>query len=118
MRQRMRDELDKSNAEQVDLKHCRGGIVDIEFMVQCGTLLWSDEHTGILRHTDNLGLLATFSQAGLMSADDAKALADAYCAIRRRINHLALQELPGVTDHEELAQHRATVAGIWDRFMG
>jgi hypothetical protein len=53
-----------------------------------------------------------------MSADDAKALADAYCAIRRRINHLALQEQPGVADHDELAQQRATVAGIWDRFMG
>ncbi|MCK5382869.1 MAG: bifunctional [glutamate--ammonia ligase]-adenylyl-L-tyrosine phosphorylase/[glutamate--ammonia-ligase] adenylyltransferase, partial [Gammaproteobacteria bacterium] len=117
MRRRMRDELDKSNDRQVDLKHCRGGIVDVEFMVQCGTLLWSDEHTEILRHTDNLGSLEAFSRAGLMSGEDASALADAYCAIRSRINHLALQELPGITDHEELAQHRATVAGIWDRFM-
>ena len=117
MRQRMRGELDKSNDRQVDLKHCRGGIVDVEFMVQCGTLLWSDEHTEILRHTDNLGLLAAFSRAGLMSAKDVDALTDAYCAIRRRINHLALQELPGVTDQQELTQHRATVAGIWDRFM-
>jgi glutamate-ammonia-ligase adenylyltransferase len=117
MRRRMRDELDKSNDRQVDLKHCRGGIVDVEFMVQCGTLLWSDEHTEILRHTANLDLLEAFARAGLMSDVDASALADAYCAIRSRINHLALQELPGITDHEELAQHRATVAGIWDRFM-
>ena len=29
-----------------------------------------------------------------------------------------LQEQPGVTDHDELVQQRATVAGIWDRFMG
>ena len=118
MRERMRAELDKSNDRQVDLKHCRGGIVDVEFMVQCGTLLWSDEHTEILRHTDNLGSLAAFLQAGLMSGDDVSALADAYCAIRRRINHLALQELPGVADHDELAQQRAAVAEIWDRFMG
>ena len=118
MRQRMRSELDKTSDRQVDLKHCRGGIVDVEFMVQCGTLLWSDEHTEILRHTDNLGLLAAFSRAGLLSGDDAGALADAYRAIRRRINHLALQELPGVIDHEELAQHRAAVVEIWNRFMG
>jgi glutamate-ammonia-ligase adenylyltransferase len=117
MRRRMRDELDKSNATQLDLKHCPGGIVDVEFMVQCGTLLWSDEHTEILRHTDNLGLLEVFARHGLMPAEDASALADAYCAIRRRINQLALQELPGVVDHEELAQHRAAVAGIWDRLM-
>ena len=118
MRQRMRDELDKSNAEQVDLKHGRGGIVDIEFMVQCGTLLWSDEHPDILRHTDTLGLLDTFARAGLMSGDDVSVLADAYRASRRRINHLALQEQPGMTDHDELAQQHAAVAGIWDRFMG
>ena len=117
MRQRMRSELDKTSDRQLDLKHCRGGIVDVEFMVQCGTLLWSDEHPEILRHTDNLGLLAAFSRVGLMSDDDAKALAESYCAIRRRINHLALQELPGVTDHDELVQHRATAAGSWDRCM-
>jgi glutamate-ammonia-ligase adenylyltransferase len=118
MRQRMRDELDSSNAEQVDLKHCRGGIVDIEFMVQCGTLLWSDAHTELLRHTDTLGLLDAFAHAGLMSADDTRDLADAYCALRRRVNHLALQEQPGVTGHDELVQQRAAVAAFWDRFMG
>ena len=117
MRQRMRQELDKSSAEHVDLKQCRGGIVDIEFMVQCGVLLWSSSHTGLLKYTDNLGLLDAFSQAGLMSEKDARELADAYCEIRQRINHLALQEESGVTGNKELQQQRATVAGIWDGFM-
>ena len=117
MRQRMREEMDKSNAEQIDLKHCRGGIVDIEFMVQCGTLLWSGEHADILGHTDTLGLLEVFARSGLMPAEDTRELAEAYCAIRRRINHLVLQEQPGLVDPDELAQERAAVAGIWDRFM-
>jgi glutamate-ammonia-ligase adenylyltransferase len=117
MRQRMREEMDKSNAEQIDLKHCRGGIVDIEFMVQCGTLLWSGDYAEILEHTDTLGLLEVFARSGLMPAEDARELADAYCAIRRRINHLVLQEQPGLVDPDELAQHREAVAGIWDRFM-
>lgn len=34
MRQRMRAELDRSNAEQFDLKQGEGGLVDIEFMLQ------------------------------------------------------------------------------------
>ena len=117
MRQRMREEMDRSNAEQVDLKHCRGGIVDIEFMVQCGSLLWSGKHAEILGHTDTLGLLEVFARAGLMPDEDTSELAEAYCAIRRRINHLVLQEQPGLADHDELAQYRAAVAGIWDRFM-
>jgi glutamate-ammonia-ligase adenylyltransferase len=118
MRYRMRDELDKSTARQVDLKQCRGGIVDIEFMVQCGVLLWSDEHAALLGYTDNLRLLDGFAQAGLMSAAEAKQLADAYCAIRQHLNHLALQEQPGVVDPDVLEQHRTAVAYLWDRFMG
>jgi glutamate-ammonia-ligase adenylyltransferase len=118
MRQRMRDELDKTNARQVDLKQCRGGIVDIEFMVQCGVLLWSDEHPELLAHTDNLRLLDGFAAAGLMSADEAAQLVDAYCTIRQYINHLALQEQPSVAGHDVLLQQRETVAEIWDRFMG
>ena len=49
--------------------------------------------------------------------DDAEALRDAYCAIRRRINHLALQEAPPLVGLDELAGERAAVAAIWDRLM-
>jgi glutamate-ammonia-ligase adenylyltransferase len=118
MRYRMRDELDKSNDRQVDLKQCRGGIVDIEFMVQCGVLLWSDEHSELLGYTDNLRLLDAFARAELMPADDAKQLADAYCAIRHHLNHLVLQEQPGVAGHDVLVEQRSVVAYMWDSFMG
>ncbi len=118
MRYRMRGELDKSNDRQVDLKQCRGGIVDIEFMVQCGVLLWSDEHSELLGYTDNLRLLDAFARAGLMPEDEATQLADAYCAIRHHLNHLALQEQPGVASHDVLVEQRTAVAYMWDRFMG
>ena len=118
MRQRMRGELDKTNSQQVDLKQCRGGIVDIEFMVQCAVLLWSDEHPELLRYPDNLRLLDTIARAGLMPGEDAAQLADAYCTIRHHINHLALQEQPSVAGNDVLLDQRSAVAGIWDRFMG
>ncbi|RLA01312.1 MAG: bifunctional glutamine synthetase adenylyltransferase/deadenyltransferase, partial [Gammaproteobacteria bacterium] len=118
MRQRMRGELDKTTAQQVDLKQCRGGIVDIEFMVQCAVLLWSDEHPELLRYPDNLRLLDAIAQAGLMPGEDATQLADAYCAIRHYINHLALQEQPNVAGNDVLVDERAVVADVWDRFIG
>jgi glutamate-ammonia-ligase adenylyltransferase len=118
MRQRMRNELDKTNAQQVDLKQCRGGIVDIEFMVQCAVLLWSDEHPELLRYPDNLRLLDAIARAGLMPGEDAAQLADAYCTIRHHINHLALQEQSSVAGNDVLVDQRAVVAGIWDRFIG
>jgi glutamate-ammonia-ligase adenylyltransferase len=118
MRQRMRNELDKTNSQQVDLKQCHGGIVDIEFMVQCGVLLWSDEYPALLGHTDNLRLLEAFAGADLMPGDEAKQLADAYCEIRQHINHLALQEQPGIAAADVLRPQRTVVTDIWDRFMG
>ena len=117
MRERMRGELDTSRGDEVNLKHCRGGIVDIEFMVQFGVLLWSGEYPDLLKVTDTLQLLGLFTETGLIPMDDAGALRDAYCAIRRRINHLALQEAPPLVGLDELAGERAAVAAIWDRLM-
>ena len=117
MRERMRDELDTSDAEQVDLKHGRGGIVDIEFMVQFGVLLWSNEHADLLRDTDTLHLLGVFAEAGLLSVDDAEALRAAYCSMRQRINHLALQEESARVGLDELAAARKSVIAIWDVLM-
>jgi len=117
MRERMRQELDKSGADGIDLKQSRGGIVDVEFMVQCGVLLWSDAQADLLKYTDNLNLLDAFAQHGLLPAADVRLLAEAYCAIRQRINHLALQEKPPLTGTEELVAHREAVARIWSSFM-
>jgi glutamate-ammonia-ligase adenylyltransferase len=117
MRERMRGELDSPRSDEVNLKHCHGGIVDVEFMVQFGVLLWSSEYPDLLKATDTLSLLGLFAEAGLIDMDDAEALRAAYCAIRRRINHLALQEESPVVGPDELAGERAAVAAIWDRLM-
>jgi len=117
MRERMRQELDKSGADGVDLKQSRGGIVDVEFMVQCGVLLWSGAQADLLKYTDNLNLLDAFGRHGLLPDEDVRLLAEAYCAIRQRINHLALQEKPPLTGADELVAQREAVARIWTSFM-
>ncbi|MGB5261206.1 MAG: bifunctional [glutamate--ammonia ligase]-adenylyl-L-tyrosine phosphorylase/[glutamate--ammonia-ligase] adenylyltransferase [Gammaproteobacteria bacterium] len=118
MRQRMRDELDRSGRDRVDLKHCSGGIVDIEFMVQFAVLLWSNTHPGLLRYTDNLRLLEMLAAEGLLPADEVGTLSAAYCTIRQRINHRVLQDESSVVDDSELADERRAVTTIWERFMG
>jgi glutamate-ammonia-ligase adenylyltransferase len=118
MRQRMRQELDKSTADRTDLKQGRGGIVDVEFMVQFMVLRWSCEHAGLLKWTDNLRLLEAIAAAGLLPADEARHLAEAYLGLRQRINRLALQDEPPLVGNEELADYRETVAAVWDRVLG
>jgi glutamate-ammonia-ligase adenylyltransferase len=118
MRQKMRAELDRTNTDRFDLKQGRGGIVDIEFMVQWGVLLWANKHSELLRYTDNLNLLNAFARAGVMAADEVQGLTAAYCDMRTRINQLALQEESPVVDQDEFASQRETVAGIWDKYLG
>ena len=117
MRERMRLELDKSSADIIDLKHGRGGIVDVEFMVQWGALFWSAKHTELLGYTDNTGLLEAFTRLGLMAKEDVGELSAAYSAIRRQVNHLALQDEPPLVGINELSEHRDAVARIWDKHM-
>ena len=118
MREKMRTALDRTGNDRFDIKQGHGGIADIEFMVQWATLRWSCEHAGLLQYTDNLRLLEALDDAGLMPAEEVAELTDAYLTIRRRINHLALQEEPALVGVDELVQPREAVARIWDRLLG
>jgi len=117
MRERMRSELGSRGQGRFDLKQDRGGIADIEFMVQYGALLWSHDHPELLRYTDNIRLLDTFAGSGLVAAADAKLLADAYRAYRARVHRLTLQEEPAVVDDREYRELRAGVRRIWEEMM-
>ncbi len=100
-----------------DLKQDPGGIVDIEFMVQYGVLLWSHHHPALLTYTDNVRLLDGFAQAGLMSTADSRALAEVYRAFRAQVHRLTLQEEPAVVEAGAFAGERALVEQIWQQWL-
>ena len=97
MRQKMRDHLlstgDK-NAE-FDIKQGAGGIVDIEFMVQYAVLAWSQQHPPLTYYTDNIRILESLAEQGLILASDTWTLIDAYKAFRSQAHRLSLQEQKG-----------------------
>ncbi|MBA1147714.1 bifunctional [glutamate--ammonia ligase]-adenylyl-L-tyrosine phosphorylase/[glutamate--ammonia-ligase] adenylyltransferase [Ectothiorhodospiraceae bacterium WFHF3C12] len=118
MRERQRAEKGARDPEVFDVKQDRGGVADIEFMVQYGVLAGACEQQDLLRYTDNIRLLDALSQAGWIGAADARVLADAYRAYRARIHQLTLQELPARVPVAEFAEERDTVAAMWRRLMG
>ena len=117
MRERMRTELGSRHSDRFDLKQDPGGVADIEFMVQYGTLRWASRLGADLDFTDNIRLLDGFGRAGLMPEEDLTLLADAYRACRGRIHELALQESGAVVDAGEFAEYREAVIAIWNRLM-
>ncbi|KII38657.1 bifunctional [glutamate--ammonia ligase]-adenylyl-L-tyrosine phosphorylase/[glutamate--ammonia-ligase] adenylyltransferase [Pseudomonas fluorescens] len=125
MRAKMRDNLGtKSTAAGTaanafdatapfDLKQDAGGIVDIEFMVQYAALAWSHSHPPLLRWTDNIRILEELEHEGLMPAEDASLLREAYKAYRSAAHRQALQKDAGVISGDQFAEERRQVLRIW-----
>ena len=80
MRKRM---LETHPANPEDVKHVRGGIVDIEFIMQYLILAHAREHREFCLNSGNIALLATAAQRGLIPVDAASHAADAYRELRR-----------------------------------
>ena len=121
MREKMRNSLSKGEAggksDKFDLKQDRGGIADIEFMVQYGVLGWAHSHPELLQWSDNIRLLATMSQCEIISSDEAGLLADAYRQYRACAHRFSLQQQPAVVNGEEFNQIREGVIQVWQRLM-
>ena len=117
MREKMRTALDQSSNTQFDLKQGKGGIADIEFMVQYSVLRWAHEYPELLNWTDNIRLLNSLAEADLLHDSRAELLANTYRVFRAIYHRNALQELPGLVAVENLVEERKIVAEIWDDLM-
>lgn len=118
MRQRMRKELDRSNEGAFDLKHGRGGIGDIEFLVQYLVLHQAREHPDVIFYPDNIRQLDALTAAGSLDQSAGDALQDAYREYRLRQHHLVLDDQPPLVDAGEFLEQRALVAKTWDEWLG
>lgn len=121
MRERMRHELSADRGTGFDLKQDRGGIADIEFMVQYEVLAAASEHPALLTWSDNIRQLDAIEQAGLLSSSDTAMLRDAYRALRHLGHRLTLQGRGSTLSEGELepeiARHRDGVTRLWEALM-
>lgn len=117
MRERMRETLSRSKPGLFDLKQDKGGIADIEFMVQYAVLSWAHDHPELLDFPDNIRLLEGLAKAGLMAARDVQLLSDAYRAYRAAVHRLSLQEAPAQVDEMEFDGPRSEVKRIWQKLF-
>ena len=117
MRERMRAELDASTTEVFDLKQGRGGIADIEFVVQYEILANAHRYPDLLTYTDNIRQLDGLERFGILSIADAARLRNAYRGLRRRIHLLKLREQPARVPADDALEVRESVIRIWRRLM-
>ena len=117
MRQRMRKELDRSDRETFDLKHGRGGIGDIEFLVQYLVLDQAHECPDVIYYSDNIRQLDALVAAGCISKQIGEALQDAYRDFRLQHHHLVLDDRTPVVSQQEFREQREFVTETWDAWL-
>ena len=117
MRERMREAHGQRDPALFDLKQDRGGIADIEFMVQYEVLRWAHDHPDLLKWTDNIRQLEALAAARLMPQEDVQLLTDGYRFYRAIVHRLTLQEAPGVVSLAEVEAYRPGVTQLWHSTM-
>ncbi len=118
MRDKMRSHLSsKAGQERFDLKQDRGGIVDIEFMVQYAALAWAGQYPELVRYSDNIRILEGLANVGLLDNNKVAALTEAYKTYRATGHRLALQQQAAELPGQAMAEFRAQVSAIWQELM-
>ncbi len=117
MREKMRENLASKQDDVFDLKQSKGGIADIEFIVQYGILAETAHNHSLATYTDNVRLLEGLAVHGFMTQDDAATLKKAYCSYRDYGHHQVLQGESAMASDTQFRELRAQVDSIWHRFM-
>ncbi|HTN26318.1 MAG TPA: bifunctional [glutamate--ammonia ligase]-adenylyl-L-tyrosine phosphorylase/[glutamate--ammonia-ligase] adenylyltransferase [Burkholderiales bacterium] len=97
-----------------DLKHDRGGMIDVEFIVQFLVLAHSSKHPGLTGNLGNIALLKIAAELDLISAKSAELCRTAYREFRRMQHSLRLNgaQYARVPAHQS-AQHAQAVRDLW-----
>ncbi|MCM8625888.1 bifunctional [glutamate--ammonia ligase]-adenylyl-L-tyrosine phosphorylase/[glutamate--ammonia-ligase] adenylyltransferase [Accumulibacter sp.] len=115
MRRRMLDEHGSRSEEWFDLKHDRGGLIDVEFIVQYLILGHAHRHARLCGNLGNIALLGIAAELGLIPGDLAGSARDAYREFRRLQHVLRLNAgRRARVERASLSQWIAPVLALWD----
>jgi [glutamine synthetase] adenylyltransferase / [glutamine synthetase]-adenylyl-L-tyrosine phosphorylase len=115
MRQRMRAELDRSDASSFDLKQGRGGLVDLEFLLQARVLELAGAHPHLLDGGRTPALLAALPEADALDAARSTELAAAHETLLARALACSLDgRSRRVAEDATIAAARRAIIAAWE----
>ena len=128
MRHKMLDHLStykKRDLEASDLKAGRefhikqdpGGMVDIEFITQYLVLRYASDYPVLLEYPDNMRILESIQEVGLLSPEQVDTLSRAYLSYRSETHVQALQNQDGKVAGDVFVEERRAVRQIWHKLL-
>ncbi len=118
MRRKMA-EAHANRGELFDIKHDRGGLIDVEFVVQFLVLGHARDHAGLTGNLGNLALLRIAAELGLVPPALAERAREAYRKYRRLQHALRLNGARYArVGRETLREEIASVEALWRQVFG
>ena len=114
MRLKMYQAKNPRENETINLKHSRGCMVDIEFLVQYLVLQHANKFASLSESTDNIGLINELFQLKLIDEDELR-LIDIYQAFHSLLHHRVLQNLSEEIASAFVRAEITQVKACWDK---
>ncbi len=112
MREKMYQTRQPVEKQSKNLKHSRGCMIDIEFMVQYWVLAHANKVGSICSYSDNIGLLNELIRLNVIPSSQAQ-LIDIYLTYRRCLHKTVLQNKPAEIASEVIAAEVSQVINSW-----
>ena len=117
MREKMRSTLTQKGSDRFDLKQDRGGMVDIEFLVQFLVLLYAHKFDKLVIYPDNVRQIQALSETGILDERVAHLLRRIYLVYRATVHRLNLSEKPHTVPADTFQDFRQHVEKIWSFYL-
>jgi glutamate-ammonia-ligase adenylyltransferase len=117
MREKMRSARLKPRSDAFDIKQDRGGIVDIEFLVQYLVLLHAHQYPELVTYSDNVRQIQALAETGILEENIAHSLRRAYLVYRAVTHRLNLREQTASVPGDAYARLRRFVQALWHNFI-
>nr|WP_206484028.1 bifunctional [glutamate--ammonia ligase]-adenylyl-L-tyrosine phosphorylase/[glutamate--ammonia-ligase] adenylyltransferase [Thalassotalea sp. G2M2-11] len=117
MRHKMREHLDGSSEEFIDIKQGVGGLVDIEFLAQYLSLNYSATFPSISEYSDNIRIFDALAKAGVLTVAEKKSLISQYCRLRDYGHRTSLRSQAAKMPRDEFESFGQEVQLIISRYL-
>ena len=117
MRERVIEANCRSTNTEYDLKMDRGGLLDIEFLLQYLVLRWANQYHQLATEPESKTIIQALVEVRILESPDGARLAEILEGYLKTENALKLQEKPGLIPYSEFSDERKWVCSLWRRFL-
>lgn len=117
MREKMRAHLSKDNEHEFDLKQGLGGMTDIEFIAQYLVLKHAASNSALTQYPDNIRILESATEQGVINAEQQVALTGCYCSLREHYHLNSLNQQGRCVPRELVQTQVEKVHSIWQQLF-